>query len=150
MNQNISGSYKISSGTFDPWISVAPPGAGDLFAAFRDNTKNKKISNFDLNITSDNLLVSLDTGAKFIASWDGSLSCRFIDSPFPALGAYAATARFTDENTLEFIIHWLNGWFETTIYFALTPDGMEITTKKLRLNVEDNYLVFNATAIRQT
>lgn len=149
LNQNFSGSYYISSGEFDPWISVAPPGAGDLFAAFRDTTKNNKIFNFELSITNDSLLISLDTGAQFIASWDGSLVCKFIDSPFPALGAYAATARFVDENTLELTIHWLNGWFETTIYFERATDNMEITTKKLRLNVDDNYLVFTATAIWQ-
>ncbi len=147
LNRTFSGSYRIISGDFDPWISVAPPGNGDLFIAFRDSKKDVKISTFQLEVSDETLTVMLDTGVKFIASWDGSLTCRVIDSPFPELGAYAATARFIHENKLEIRIHWLNGWFETRICFELAVDEMKTTIKKLRLNADDNFLVFRALAV---
>jgi CubicO group peptidase (beta-lactamase class C family) len=146
LNRTLSGSYRINNGDFDPWFSVAPPGSGDLFAAFRDSTKDVSISTFELEISDEALTVTLDTGANLRASWNGSLTRRFIASPFPTLGAYAATARFIRENTLELHIHWLNGWFETLIRFERAMDEMKITTKKLRLNVDDNFLVCNASA----
>jgi CubicO group peptidase (beta-lactamase class C family) len=147
LNRKLCGTYQISCGTLDPWFSVAPPGSDDLFIDFRDRTKDVRISTFSLDIADDALMLTLDTGAKFNASWDGSLTGRFIDSPFPALGAYAATARFIHENMLELRIHWLNGWFETLICFELIDDAIKITTKKLRLNVDDNFLIFEASAI---
>jgi CubicO group peptidase (beta-lactamase class C family) len=147
LNQTFSGSYRISRGDFDPWISVAPPGSGDLFISFRNSTKDVRISTFELDVSDEAFTVTFDTGSKFSASWDGSLTRRFIDSPFPALGAYAASARFIHENMLEINIHWLNGWFETLICFELATDEMKVTTKKLRLNVEDNFLVYRASAV---
>lgn len=146
LNRTFSGSYRISSGDLDPWFSVAPPGNGDLFAAFRNSTKDVRISTFELDVTDEALSVTFDIGVNFRASWDGSLTCRNIDSPFPDLGAYAASARFIHENRLELHIHWLNGWFETFIIFELAVDEMKVTTKKLRLNVDDNFLVFSALA----
>jgi CubicO group peptidase (beta-lactamase class C family) len=149
LNRMFSGSYQITNGDFDPWISVAPPGSGDLFAAFRSSSKDVRISTFELDVSDEALIVILDTGAKFSASWDGSLTRRFIDSPFPALGAYAATARFIQDNMLELHIHWLNGWFETLIYFELASDEIKVTIKKLRLNMDDNYLIYGASVMRQ-
>jgi CubicO group peptidase (beta-lactamase class C family) len=148
LNRTFSGSFRIGSGDFDPWFSVAPPGSGDLFAAFRNSAKDVRISTFELDVSDEAFTVRLDTGAEFCASWDGSLTCRFIDSPFPALGAYAASARFIHENMLELHIHWLNGWFETLICFEDTADEIKVTTKKLRLNEDDNFLVCGASAMR--
>lgn len=147
LNRTFSGAYRITSGVLDPWFSVAPPGSGDLFVAFRDSLKDVKISAFELNISDEALTVVLDHDATFVASWDGALTRRWIESPFPALGAYAATARFTHDNTLELHIHWLNGWFETLIRFRFSSNEVAITTKKLRLNPEDNYLICEATAV---
>lgn len=147
VNRAFSGAYRIKSGDLDPWFSVAPPGSGDLFVAFRDSTKDVKITAFELDISDEALTVVLDNKATLIASWDGTLTRRWIESPFPALGAYAATARFLHENTLELHIHWLNGWFETLIHFRLALDEVEVTTKKLRLNPDDNYLIDEAVAV---
>ena len=147
LNRTFSGSYRISSGDFDPWISVAPPGNDDLFKVFRNSMKDVKISTFELGVSDEALTVTFDSGAKFIASWDGSLTRRFIDSPFPALGAYAATARFIQEDILDIKIHWLNGWFETLICFELAAGAMTLTIKKLRLNIEDNFLIYRASAV---
>lgn len=149
LNHSFNGKYQINSGDFDPWISVAPPGSGDLFAAFRGERKDVRISGFELAVDEDVFSVALDMGGKFTAVWNGSLTGDLIDSPFLNLGAYAATARFSDEKTLELHIHWLNGWFETLISFELTADGLKITTRKLRLNVDENYLVLYASAVKQ-
>ena len=149
LNRAFRGSYRIKSGDLDPWFSVAPPGNVDLFVAFRDSTKDIGISVFELDVSDKALTVVLDNGAKFIASWDGSLTRQFIDSPFPALGTYAATARFIHENMLEVHIHWLNGWFETQICFELVADEIVVTIKKLRLNLDDNFLVNGALAVSE-
>lgn len=147
LNRSFSGAYRIKSGALDPWLSVAPPGSGDLFVAFRDKTRDVRISAFELDIADEALTVVLDTGATIVASWDGTLTRQFVESPFPALGAYAATARFIHDHTLEIRIHWLNGWFETLLCFGFTPDQVVITTKKLRLNPDDNYLIDEAVAV---
>ena len=102
-----------------------------------------------MNISRDAVALTLDSGAELRANLDGSLTERFVASPFPALGAYAATARLTEEGTLEMRIRWLNGWFETILVFAQSQDGLAITTKKLRLNEADNYLIETNFAARQ-
>ena len=146
LNRAFSGSYRVISGAFDPWLAVSPPGGGDLFAAFRDSERDIPISTFSLSIEDDALTVTLDSCATLIASWDGALTERTIDSPYPNLGAYAASARFADDNTLILRIHWLNGWFETMLLLERTGDELKITTKKLRLNPDDNYLINCTTA----
>ncbi len=144
-----NGTYTMQTGTFDPWFAVAPPGVGDLFAAFRTPEHDHPIHDFSLRVTPTLVTLSLDSGAEICASLDGSLTEQFVASPFPALGSYAATARLTEEGALEMRIRWLNGWFETILVFAQSPDGLTITTKKLRLNEADNYLIKTSLAVRQ-
>ena len=149
LNDAFSGSYRVVSGAFDPWLAVSPPGSGDLFAAFRDRAKDVLIRSFSLKVQEEALFLTLDTGATMTASWDGALAEGTIDSPYPGLGAYAASARFTDDQTLELRIHWINGWFETIMIFQRANEAFNITTKKLRLNPEDNYLIYCTTAKRE-
>jgi len=143
-----NGAYTMQTGTFDPWFAVAPPGVGDLFAAFRTPERDHPIHGFSLRVTSSLVTLSLDTGAEILASLDGSLTERFVASPFPALGSYATTARLMEEDTLELRIRWLNGWFETILLFAQSKGGLAVTTKKLRLNEADNYLIDTSFALR--
>ena len=144
-----SGTYAIQSGRFDPWFAVAPPGAGDLFAAFRSPEHDHPIRGFSLAISDERFTLTLDSGAEIRANLDGTLTERFVASPFPALGSYAATARLSGQNELELRIRWLNGWFETILLFSLQAEGLAITTKKLRLNEADNYLIEANLAARQ-
>ena len=144
-----NGTYTMQTGVFDPWFAVAPPGVGDLFAAFRTPEHDYPIHGFSLAVSREAVALTLDSGAEICASLDGSLTERFVASPFPALGAYAATARLTEVGALEMRIRWLNGWFETILVFAQSPGGLTITTKKLRLNEADNYLIKTSLAIRQ-
>lgn len=149
-DESWNGTYTTQSGTFDPWFAVAPPGVGDLFAAFRDPARNLPIHAFSLNVSHDAVAMTLDSGVELRANLDGSLTERFVASPFPALGAYAATARLTEGGSLEMRIRWLNGWFETILIFAQSQDVLAITTKKLRLNEASNYLIESCLAKRQT
>jgi len=142
------GAYTMQTGMFDPWFAVAPPGVGDLFAAFRTPEHDHPINEFSLRVSPELVTLSLDSGAELLASLDGSLTERFAASPFPALGSYAATARLTEEDALELRIRWLNGWFETILLFAQSVDGLAVTTKKLRLNEADNYLIDTSFALR--
>lgn len=143
-----NGSYRIVSGTFDPWMSASPPGNGDLFTIFRTPEKDVPIQTFSLELTDAQCRLMLDTGSKLYASWDGSLTAHFTDSPFDKLGYYAATARCTEDGALHLHFHWLNGWFETEMRFTKQESGLRITTRKLRLNADDNYLVYDADAVR--
>lgn len=144
-----NGTYAMQSGRFDPWFAVAPPGVGDLFAAFRDPAHDFPIRAFSLSVSRELLTLTLDSGAKLCATLDGTLQERVIASPFPALGAYAATARMTEDGVLELRIRWLNGWFETVLLLSQSADGLSMTTKKLRLNEADNYLIESSFAVRQ-
>lgn len=140
------GSYTVTEGTFDPWLSASPPGNGDLFTMFRDRDRDHPIKHFTLALTPEQCIFREEDGGCIAASWDGKLICQFTDSPFPPLGAYAASARLESPKRLVMDIHWLNGWFETILEFEKTADGLHITARKLRLNAEDNYLVYTARA----
>lgn len=144
-----NGAYTMQTGTFDPWFAVAPPGVGDLFAAFRTPEHDLPIHGLSLAVSREVVALTLDSGAEILASLDESLTERFIASPFPALGSYAATARIAEDGALEIRIRWLNGWFETILLFAQQADGLTITTKKLRLNEADNYLIDTSFALRK-
>jgi CubicO group peptidase (beta-lactamase class C family) len=145
-----NGTYAVQSGVFDPWFAVAPPGVGDLFAAFRTPEHDLTIQGFTLWVLAGHVSLSLDSGAQIHANLDGSLQERAVATPFPALRTYAATARMLPEGVLELRIRWLNGWFETILLFVQTSNGLIVTMKKLRLNAADNYLIETCFAVRQS
>lgn len=146
---SFAGTYSVSAGEFDPWLSASPPGNGDLFTVFRTPEKDIPAERFTLEVTPEACALDLGLGRRLTASWDGRLTARFVEnSPFDRLGDYAATARCTEDGQLLMHLHWLNGWFETELAFSKTADGLHIVTKKLRLNESDNYLIFEADAVR--
>ena len=145
---SFSGSYAVTEGEFDPWLSASPPGNDDFFRLFRTPELDKPIQSFSLEITDTACRLVLPGFGTLTAAFDGKLRAREIPSPFEPLGHYAATARM-DGDELELHIHWLNGWFETWIRFTKQADGLRAVTRKLRLNETDNYLIYEATAIRQ-
>lgn len=145
----LAGSYTVRQGSFDPWFAVAPPGQEDFFVMFRTPALDQPVKTFSLTFTPEVCRLSMGEGRELIARWDGSLEARFVEnSPYHPLGDYAATARCKEDGSLFFRIHWLNGWFVTDITFAPTAQGLDITVQKLRLNQDDNYLVYHAEAIR--
>lgn len=146
INAAFNGNYRVQEGVFDPWLSAAPPGNGDLFTMFRDQDKNHPTKQFSLTLTQQQCIFRDETGGCICASLDGTLTCRFTASPFPPLGAYAASARMETPSRLVMDIHWLNGWFETLLEFEKMGDGLQITARKLRLNEDDNYLIYTAKA----
>lgn len=146
---SFSGQYTVVSGNFDPWFSASPPGSGDLFVLFREPGQDVPLRHFALNVTSEFCELSLDNGSRLTASWDGRLHARFVGgSPFGRLGDYAATAQCAGDGQLVIHIHWLNGWFESTLFFQKNAAGLHIIIKKLRLNESDNFLVDEADAAR--
>ena len=78
-----------------------------------------------------------------------ALTHHFVESPFDSLGDYAASAQCGEDGSLLIHFHWLNGWFETTMRFARRGSGLSITTRKLRLNEDDNFLIYEANAVRR-
>lgn len=145
-DSTFSGSYTVTEGMFDPWLSASPPGNGDLFTMFRTPEKDVPIQSFSLAFGSEECVLTLDTGAALLARWNGHLEAHYVESPFDRLGDYAASARYTENGELILHFHWLNGWFESILIFTKTQSGLHITTKKLRLNADDNYLVYEAEA----
>lgn len=143
-----AGCYTVVSGTFDPWMSASPPGNGDLFTLLRNPEKDVPVKSFRLDITAGEFRLILDTGAVLRASWNGVLTPCFVESPFDSLGNYAASAQCSENGSLLIHFHWLNGWFETTMHFTKKENGLKITTRKLRLNASDNYLTYEADAVR--
>lgn len=147
-DRTFTGCYAVVQGTFDPWMSASPPGNGDLFTLFRSPEKDVPIKSFRLDVAAEECRLILDTGAVLRASWDGALTPWFVDSPFDSLGDYAASAQCDEDGSLLLHFHWLNGWFETIMRFIRKDGGLHITTHKLRLNADDNYLVYEAYAVR--
>lgn len=137
LNPAFNGSYSVESGNAEPWIAVAPPGAWDFFAEFRDPSIPAKLSHVSLALQEETCELTLNESTRISARWDGKLKRGFAENTvFPKLGAYSATARFTAENRLEIIIHWINGWFKTQLFLTLTePDCLRIESDKLRLTI---------------
>jgi len=145
---DLCGTYLMTAGTMDPWLAVAPPGAEDFFRLFRDRSGDWEMKEFTIAMDAGQCRLRLKQGKELIASMDGSHTVRFIDSPYPGLGHYSATARYINGYTLEIRSHWLNGWFETVLRFEWQQEQMKVTAMKVRLNEEDNWLVYRGKAIR--
>ncbi|SDZ75868.1 CubicO group peptidase, beta-lactamase class C family [Lachnospiraceae bacterium NK3A20] len=145
----LAGTYAIQDGHFDPWFAASPPGVGDLFRIFREPELDIPISFITLSASETGPEIRFgDDVLK--ASWDGNWKREKANScPYPNLGNYAACARMTDAATLEFNIRWLNGWFQTVLIFSFDGQGgLKLTTKKLRLNRSDNFLIYENTATK--
>ncbi len=144
---SLLGDYRVTAGVFDPWLTASPPGVGDFFALFRDPAADRPITGFSLRLEGEELCLRLE-GGELRASLDGRLRERYTESPFAPLGAYAASARF-GEDELRIHVHWLNGWFETELRFTRSGTGLHAEIKKLRLNEADNYLTYEAEAVKE-
>lgn len=149
VDPGFNGTYTVTEGFFDPWLSASPPGNGDLFTMFRDPELDRYTQSFTLELTEKSCVFRDSYGGELTAAMDGSLVCRFTASPFPPLGAYAASARLENADTLTMHLHWLNGWFETILEFEKKPEGLNVTARKLRLNAADNYLIYTAKAEKE-
>lgn len=150
INPAFNGRYTVTEGDAEPWFAVAPPGVGDFFVEFRDKAIPGELRTVALNMGQEGCELSFNDGACFFARWDGKLERRFAQrTVFPALGAYAATARFLSEQTLEVTIHWLNGWFRTDLCFTLTDKNhLRIASDRLRLCVGSEGLKGVSLALR--
>ena len=146
---SFSGKYAVTAGEFDPWLSASPPGNDDFFRLFRTPALDRPVERFGLEVTEAQCRLDLSGFGTLTAAFDGKLRAWSIPSPFEPLGHYAATARMDGDGSLELHIHWLNGWFETWVRFTKTEEGLRAVTRKLRLNETDNYLIYEADAIRQ-
>ena len=137
LNPALTGSYTVEEGNAEPWIAVAPPGAGDFFAEFRDPSVPAKLSRLALDIGDNACRLTINGGIRISARWDGRLERGFAEGTvFPELGAVSATARFTAENRLEITLHWINGWFMTRLFMTLEDgDRLRIDSDKLRLTI---------------
>ncbi len=147
IGEDFSGTYRIVEGEADPWMSVAPPGGEDFFRLFRTGYRNGGMQEFELRTGEHECVLTVDKKFVFTASMDGVWRRRETETVFPGLCAYCATARFLNADTLEIELHWLNSWAETRIRFERRQQGkLYLTTMKLRLNEEDNWLVRHARA----
>ena len=135
LQRDFSGSYAATDGDAVPWFAVAPPGKGDFFVEFRDPAVPGDVKSLTLAIGDAACELTVNENVRFLARWDGKLTENFAENTvFPALGAYAATARFLARDALEVTIHWLNGWFVTTLRFDREANGrLRIASDQLRL-----------------
>lgn len=136
------------SGDADPWIGMAPPGGKDFFAIYRDPSKQEEMTAFSFEFGLNHCIFRVNKDTVFRASMDGELILRETDNVFPQLKNYCATARFVKPYILEIRIHWVNSWAETKMRFEYQKGIMKITSMKLRLNEEDNWLVSRGEAIK--
>jgi len=146
---DLTGTYEVIQGDANPWLGMAPPGQDDLFAIFRDPSKQGEIKEFDLKMEKEECVFTVNQYATFHASMDGVWRLNNTDNVFPEIGNYCATARYINSYTLEIRIHWMNIWAETKMRFEFQQDILKITSMKVRLNEEDNWLVYHGQAVRK-
>ena len=150
IHAELSGEYAVEGGDAAPWFAVAPPGAGNFFLEYQDRSIPAELSRAALTLDADACVCTLNGNVRIEAGWDGKLIRRFAEhTVFPQLGAYAATARFLSERELELHIHWINGWFETTLRFLWEDaDHMHICSDQLRLTTGAEGLKGESPAVR--
>lgn len=146
---DLCGTYTVTGGNVDPWLGVGPPGGEDFFRIFRDKSADREMREFTIAVGDEACAIKWKQSLEITASMDGSHMVRFVDSVYPGLGYYSATARYLNGYTLEMRIHWLNGWFETVLRFEWQQEQMKVTVMKIRLNEEDNWQVYRGLATRK-
>lgn len=146
---DFNGIYCVTEGNANPWIGLAPPGGDDLFAIYRDPSKKADMTDFTLKILEQGCVLTVNGYAVFHAYLDGMWRIHHADTVFPGLGYYCATARFVKPYILEIRIHWMNSWTETKMRFEFQQEKMKITSMKIRLNEENNWLVYYGQAVKE-
>lgn len=148
IHEDMNGTYKITKGSFDPWMSVAPPRANDFFCLFRNREKDIPLTGFELKEEGNGIRVKFGQ-AEFLAYYDGEQRLQKFENVFDGLDALSATARYINRYTLEVTIHWMNSWTVTKLQFEQRNGGLHMVILKLRLNEEDNWLVSHCRAEKQ-
>ena len=149
--QKLEGEYDVGPGDASPWFAVAPPGAGNFFLEYQDRSIPAELRSVALSFDDNACICTLNGNVRIEANWDGKLTRRFAEhTVFPALGAYAAAARFLSEKELELRIHWINGWFATTLCFVWENcDQLRICSDQLRLAAGEEGLKGESRAVRR-
>ena len=125
-----TGAYAVTEGVFNPWIEVAPV-AEDFYHLFYEPSVRPEIIVFDLEVTEEDVRLTLNRSAVILARLDGRWERSETATVMPPLKAYAAAARFEDADTLKISIRWLNGWCMPEITFRLRGESdLEITVEK--------------------
>lgn len=73
---------------------MAPPGGFDLFAIYRDHSKQEEMTDFSFEFRPNQCRFRVNKDTMIKASMDGELILRETDNVFPQLKNYCATARF--------------------------------------------------------
>jgi hypothetical protein len=128
--KGFEGTYSVTEGVFNPWIEVAPVDV-DFYHLFYDPYIRPEISVFDIALTADEAVLTLNRQTVLRARLDGIWKRGDAQTVMPPLGAYAATARFEDAGTLGISLRWLNGWCCPELKFKMTGESdLSILCKK--------------------
>ena len=146
IDPSVSGTYTVTDGELDPWISLSPSNSGDFFRPYRDDPFD--IPEFQLTVSAEGVLLSFSEDSRIFARLDGKLYRGLTRTPFRMLGNYAATASFPEKHKLQIHVHWLNGWFECLVDFDFSGEEVHISTRKTRLDTRAPYIYGNASAKR--
>lgn len=114
---SICGTYWVYEGIFNPWIEVSP-GPADFYHLFYDPWISASVQKLTLDIQNDVVELCCNGHAVIRAALDGKWRRAQTESVMPPLGAYAATARFEDADTLLISLRWLNSWCCPQIRFT--------------------------------
>jgi hypothetical protein len=125
-----SGAYTVTEGVFNPWIEVAPVDT-DFYHLFYDPDIRPEIKVFEIDITWDKVVLTLNRSTVIHARLDGRWEQGDTKTVMPPLKKYAATARFEDGDTLKVSLRWLNGWCCPEMTFRLHGEsGLSILCEK--------------------
>lgn len=115
--QGFCGTYWVHEGEFNPWIEVSP-GPADFYHLFYDPWISAPVCGLTLDIQGRDVVLGCNGHAVIRASLEGKWHRAQTETVMPPLGAYAATARFEDADTLLLSIRWLNSWCCPQIRFT--------------------------------
>ena len=132
--KRFAGTYAVTDGVLIPWIEVAPVDA-DFYHLFYEPSIRPEIIVFDLAVMQDEVILTFNQSTRIHARLDGQWLRQETATVLPPLKHYAATARFTDENTLCVSLRWLNGWTRPEFTFRLHGEAdLDITVEKNMLH----------------
>ena len=124
------GTYRVTEGTFNPWIEVAPE-QDDFYHLFYDPSFCAAVNVFSIHLDNRGIVLLCNGRSEIRASLDGTWIRHFAPTPLGELGDYAAAAYFASKDELHISLKWLNGWCSPHITLkCIGSADMEIIVSK--------------------
>ena len=125
----LNGAYAVREGYANFWME-AFPGNVEFYHMFYDPSVAREIRYLNLGLENGTMRVTVNGKSVFEVSLDGTLRAVSTAQVIPDMPMTCCHGYFTDENTLQFTVHWLNSWMAYDVTLHREGLDLEITVSK--------------------